>query len=66
MIVLAGENDAVSDFAQHGFVEQVVVWAIQGQAGDALANAEFNELEAFGLAAYCSGRELLGGADRLN
>jgi len=65
VITLAGENDAVGNLTEHGFVEEVVIGAIEGEAGDAGVHAKFYEFEIFGFAAYGSGGELLG-ANRLD
>src|SRR5260370_19165443 len=47
VVAFAGENDAVGDFAEHGFVEEVMLGAIESEAGDAVVNAKFYELKVF-------------------
>ena len=53
----AGERDAVGDFAQHRFVEEIVLGAVERHASDALVDAELYEFELFrtspGRAALC-------------
>jgi hypothetical protein len=59
IVALTGKNDAVGNFAKHGFIEQVVIRAIEGEARNAIFNSKFYEFEFFGLATYCSSCELL-------
>src|SRR5690242_14858393 len=52
VIALAGVADAVGHFAEHGFVEEVVLGAVHGHARDAAVATELYELEFVGRALH--------------
>jgi hypothetical protein len=63
--VFAGKKDAVGNFAEHGFVQEIVIWAVQGEPSDAVVDPKFYEFKAFWLATYGSSCEFFG-TNRLN
>jgi hypothetical protein len=63
--VFAGKKDAVGNFAEHGFVQEIVIWAVQGEPSDTVVDPKFYEFKAFWLATYGSSCEFFG-ANRLN
>src|SRR4029077_5342198 len=65
VVALAGENDAVGNFAEHAFVEEVVIRPVEGEAGDTVADAKFYEFKTLWFATYGSRCKFLG-ANRFN
>ena len=62
---VASDDNAVGDFAEHGFVEEIVVGTVEGNAGDGFVDAKFYEFELAGMAAGGLGGEV-GGVDWLD
>jgi hypothetical protein len=58
-VVLTGKYDAVGNFAEHGFIEEIVVGTVEGEACDAGIDAKSHEFETFRFATRRSGGELL-------
>src|SRR5215831_11558226 len=52
VVALASITDAVGHFAEHGFVEKIVLGAAHGHPGDAAVAAELDEFEFVGRALY--------------
>lgn len=52
VVTLAGIADAIRHFAEHGFVEKIVLGAAHGHAGDAAVATELDEFEFVGRALY--------------
>src|SRR5205085_996184 len=50
VVALSGITDAVRHFTKHGFVEKIVLRAIEGHAGDAAIATQLQEFEFFGCA----------------
>jgi len=65
VVVFAGKKDAVGNFAEHGFVQEIVIWAVEGEPSDTIVDPKFYEFKAFWLATYGSSCEFFG-TNRLN
>jgi hypothetical protein len=56
----AGKGNAVGKFPEHGFVQEIMFWPVQGHAGDAGLDAVIDKLEFFGPSAAWFGANLNG------